>query len=502
MPAALREGIYEHLLTQLLDGGVVAARPALAEIEAVEDIDLPRHLSRYFAAELETVLRSAGTAAEQVALMHALLDRIAELAPKNANADRVAEPPRMLRSIYRTAPPLRPSSPLSTSTLLTRAPKDPALGHELAREIESADGVEILAAFVTVSGVRVVREALDRAARRGARIRLMTTVFTGTTEVDAVEAIASLPGAQVRISYDTRRTRLHAKAWLFERASGLHTAYVGSANLTATALGTGLEWMVKVCAADLVGVIDKFRGTFDGLWNDAEFVLYDGSAEGRDRLRDALRGEREPTTSAVIPHFTFQPFSYQSEILDRLEAERTVHGRRRNLVVAATGTGKTMIAAFDYLRSCDRAGTRPRLLFLAHRRELLDQARATFRHVLRDHAFGELCVDGLVPTQWEYVFATVPSAANMLRDRIAPDHFRSWFSTSAITRRQPRTRRCCARSSRTSSSVSPRRRSGAMANRSCRISATASPRSSGSGMRSSGSCSCRSSTTAYRTARS
>ena len=423
MPAALREGIYEHLLTKLLDGGVEAAKPARAEMEAVDDVDLPRYLARYFARELETVLRSAMPAAEQVALMHALLDRVAELAPKVASDDRVAEPARVLRSIYRTAPPLRPSSPLSTSTLLTRAPKDPALGHELAREIESADGVEILAAFVTVSGVRVVREALDRAARRGARIRLLTTVFTGTTEVDAVETIAGLPGAQVRVSYDTRRTRLHAKAWLFERASGLHTAYVGSANLTATALGTGLEWMVKVCAADLASVIDKFRGTFDGLWNDAEFVLYDGSDEGRDRLRSALRGEREPTSFAAVPHFTFQPFAYQSEILDRLEAERTVHNRRRNLVVAATGTGKTMIAAFDYLRACDRAGTRPRLLFLAHRRELLDQARSTFRHVLRDHAFGELWVDGIVPVQWEYVFATVQSAAHMLGERITPEHF-------------------------------------------------------------------------------
>ena len=278
---------------------------------------------------------------------------------------------------------------------------------------------------MTLGGVRAVREELERAARRGARIRLLTTVFTGTTEVNAVEAIAALAGAEVRISYDVRRTRLHAKAWLFERGSGLHTAYVGSANLTATALGSGLEWMVKVCAADLPSVIDKFRGTFEGLWNDTEFEPYDPAAESsRQRLRVALRDERQSGTPTVVPLFTLQPFPFQLEILDRLEVERTLHRRHRNLVIAATGTGKTVIAAFDYLRACERAETRPRLLFLAHRREILEQAQATFRQVLRDHAFGELCVDGNVPEQWEYVFATIQSAAGALGERVAADHFR------------------------------------------------------------------------------
>ncbi|MBX3215711.1 MAG: DUF3427 domain-containing protein [Labilithrix sp.] len=426
MPAPLRDGIYEHLLTQLLERDVASAAPSRPELRALEDADLPGWLSRHFAGELERALRDAAGADERIAIVHGLLDRLAELAPAaDAGASRVAAPARLLRSLYRTAPPLRPASPLSTSTLLTRAPKDPALGHELSREIASADSIDILAAFVTLGGVRAVREELERAARRGARIRLLTTVFTGTTEVSAVEAIAALAGAEVRVSYDVRRTRLHAKAWLFERASGLHTAYVGSANLTATALGSGLEWMVKVCAADLPSVIDKFRGTFEGLWNDTEFEPYDPAAESsRQRLRVALREERQSATPAVVPLFTLQPFPFQLEILDRLEVERTLHGRHRNLVIAATGTGKTVIAAFDYLRACERAETRPRLLFLAHRREILEQAQATFRQVLRDHAFGELYVDGQVPSQWEHVFATIQSAPGVLGERVAADHFR------------------------------------------------------------------------------
>ena len=398
----------------------------MSEQREIERADLPAWLSRHFARELESALRDVSKVEDQVAIAHALLARLAELAPESeAGAADIAAPPRVLRSVYRNAPPLRPASPLSTTTLLTRAPKDPALGHELSREIASADRIDILAAFITMGGVRAVREELEQAARRNARIRVLTTVFTGTTEVRAVEAIAALPGAEVRISYDVRRTRLHAKAWLFERNSDLHTAYVGSANLTATALGSGLEWMVKLCAADLPSVIEKFRGTFEGLWNDAEFEPFDAKSEDcKTRLRTALRAERESSSETVVSLFTLQPFPFQLEILDRLATERTLHGRHRNLVVAATGTGKTVIAAFDYLRACERASMRPRLLFLAHRREILEQALSTFRQVLRDGAFGELYVDGQVPEQWEYVFATIQSAAGNLGDRVTADHFR------------------------------------------------------------------------------
>ncbi len=425
VPPPLRVGIYEHLLTRLLDRDVTSAAPALAELRAIERVDLPAWLSRHFARELEGALRDADDEQQQLLIAHGLLDRLTELAPKHETDDaKLAPPARILRSLYRTAPPLRPESPLSASTLLTRARGEPALGYELSREIASADSIDILAAFITMGGVRAVREELERAVRRGARLRVLTTVFTGTTEVSAVDALSSLEGAEVRISYDVRRTRLHAKAWLFRRASLLTTAYVGSANLTATALGSGQEWMVKVSAADLPKVIDKFEGTFEGLWNDDEFERYDATSDvSRKRLRLALSAENQPTTS-VVSLFTLQPFPFQLEILDRLEAERTLHGRHRNLVVAATGTGKTVIAAFDYLRACERAGTRPRLLFLAHRREILEQALATFRQVLRDGAFGELYVDGNVPEHWEYVFATIQSAAGNLEEHATPEHFR------------------------------------------------------------------------------
>lgn len=424
MPRTLVEGLYEHLLTRGLDAELSRIAGLRIQLDALDEADLPTVLSRHLAAEVTRALRDAKSEAKQLEIAHGLLARLAELAPEVPQEEVwVAPPARMLRSIYRTAPPVRPVAPLAETTLLTRSRSEPALVHELASELGSADEVEILAAFVTMGGVRALRDALEDAVRRRVRIRVLTTVFTGTTEVDAVDALARLPGVEVRVSFDVRRTRLHAKAWLFRRASGLHTAYVGSANFTATALGTGHEWMVKVCSADLPQVIEKFEGTFEGLWNDPEFEPYDpDSLVCRRRLAGALRTEQVPV-DAKHTFFSLRPFPFQEEILDQLAAERAVHGRTRNLVVAATGTGKTVIAAFDYLRLCEAEGLRPRMLFLAHRRELLDQALATYRQVLRDGAFGESWYDDAAPVRWDHVFATVQTAARTIVTRVHADHF-------------------------------------------------------------------------------
>ncbi|MFO0665374.1 MAG: DUF3427 domain-containing protein [Polyangiaceae bacterium] len=425
VPGNLPKGIYERLITTDVAAAIANLEPLRSTTSPLSEADHPTILARHFGEELERALRTLAPEA-QLAVIESLLTQLAKLVPDaGLEGSHVSPPPRHLEAIYQTAVPRRPATPLSSSTLLTRNKAEPALGHELSAEVSSANAIHILSAFITLSGVRAIRDALETFAREGGKLRVLTTVFTGTTEVEALDALARLEGAEVRVSYDVLRTRLHAKAWLFERDSGLHTAYVGSANFTKTALGSGHEWMVKACAADLPHVVEKFKGTFDGLWNDREFEPYDPESEvDRERLRRALKAERSNSTQSVVHLFDLRPFPYQREILDRLDAERTLHGRRRNLLVAATGTGKTVVAAFDYARYAAAAHTQPRLLFLAHRRELLEQARTTFRHVLRDAAFGELLGDGEVPTRWEHVFAMIQTASSTLRERVAADHFR------------------------------------------------------------------------------
>lgn len=433
----LVEGVYEHLITDALARRLADVAPLRAELVALDDADAHLALARHVGREIERLLDALprkDRTEHARAFAAALLEHLATLADADADTDaaqlvrdQVPDPPaRRLTALYRGSPPARPRTPLTTSSLLTRSRGEPPLGHELAREIETADHVDAIIAFVTVGGVNAIREALHDFARRGGRFRLLTTTFRGVTEVAALDELARLPGAEVKVSFDTRRTRLHAKAWLFHRRSSLDTGYIGSANLTSTALGAGHEWMVKVCTGDLPHVIQQFQGTFDTLWADAEFESYRPDDDAtRARLAAALSSEHTGPAAADLFLVALRALPFQEEILDKLHTERVLHQRRRNLVVAATGTGKTVIAALDYARQVAQTGVPPRLLFLAHRKELLDQARTTFRHALQDRAFGELLVDGELPTKWDHVFASIQSAASQdLVTRFGADYFR------------------------------------------------------------------------------
>lgn len=427
MPARL----YEHLVTRGLAELARQRAPEEVERTNLEDVEAPLRLSRHVAGELFRALRTVrGEHAleRQIALCNTLLQRLRDDAPAAVPGEQDVElPGEMLFSFHDGTPPARTQLPFAATTLLTRAHGEPSLGHELSCEIATAHSIDALVSFVTLSGFRCLQSALDAHAQAGRRLRLLTTTYTGATEADAVDAIAGLPGVEVRISFDARRTRLHAKAWLFGRPNELDTGYVGSANLSQAALFSGHEWMVKVSQADMPHVLDKFRGAFESLWEEGEFERYNPSDEAqRTRLRAALRQERGGPGREVRAHFffTIHPYPFQLEILERIEAERTLHGRSRNLVVAATGTGKTVIAAFDYQRQVSKSPLRPRLLFLAHREELLRQARDTFRHVLRDESFGELLAGGRDPAGFDHLFTTVQSFnARGLLERFGADHW-------------------------------------------------------------------------------
>lgn len=418
----LREGLYERLLTRrLLQALAQADGRLVAERAPLEDADSHTRLSRFLADEIERALRSVpGGTEAQARLANALLGFLRGLA-KRADPDELTLPPEILSAVHRGRLPPRPETPLALSTLLSR-PGQPDLGHEIAREIASADRVDALVSFVTWSGVRRIRWALEELAGAGRPLRLITTTYTGATELKAVRALAQLPHVEVKVSYDGRRSRLHAKAWLFHRESGYSTAYIGSANLSASALAGGLEWMLKATESDLRHVIEIFRGAFESLWEDPEFERFNPERDD-DRLHQALRfarGGKSGESIAIPLFFSLKPYPFQQQILDDLHEQRGLLGRRRNLVVAATGTGKTMIAAFDYARQSPH----PRLLFVAHRREILVQALSTFRHVLRDEAFGELLTGNDRPEGFDHLFATVQSLLNQgLIERLGAKHW-------------------------------------------------------------------------------
>lgn len=331
----------------------------------------------------------------------------------------LAAPPQLLKSIHAPNTDVAfPATGLRHPWLFTSARSDPSLLNELRAELGSVDRVDILVSFITWSGVRKLLDvltqvtALDANGKPKTTFRVLTTTYIGATEVRAVDALAKLPGVELRVSLDGRRTRLHAKAWLFHRLTHFGTAFVGSANLSESALIGGIEWTVKFTQSGDQSLFDAAIANFETLWNDPEFQSYDPSNEKhREELIKALAEQRGHGTGAAQPiaiqtWFDLKPKAYQQEMLDRLAAERRL-GRRRNLVVAATGTGKTVVAAFDYLRLKEEEGAAPRLLFIAHRSQILTQALTTFRQVLRDPAFGEILDGDNKPDRYEHLFATI-----------------------------------------------------------------------------------------------
>jgi superfamily II DNA or RNA helicase/HKD family nuclease len=382
------------------------ARHAMSELRRGLDSDDPSDAQ---ARQVNDVLRSFGGVADaEVALPARILQRIKARSP--------------LGDVVPLPPP--PATPFSQSDLLVNAEGQPNVGSELRAELATADSVDLICAFVIWSGVRHLRDALASVKARGGRIRVITTTYMGATEKGAVDALVDL-GAEVRVAFDARTTKLHAKAWLLERASGLSTAFVGSSNLSHTALFDGLEWNVRLSSTDAAHVIDRVRMTFESHWASEHFETYDPAING-DELQQALREHDRRSLGEVstisFAHLDVRPYPHQQRMLDALTIERERHDRHRNLVVAATGTGKTVVAALDYRQLLSRAGHELSLLFVAHREEILLQSLATYRAVLRDGAFGEIHGSGRI-AEGRHVFAMIQSLGEARLEQIPPDAF-------------------------------------------------------------------------------
>ncbi len=427
------EGLYESLLTERLHQAL-AARPDLhPEMGSVDDAEQPLTIARHLTGLIERSLRAASTAEDRADLIRRILATLPD--PEvMVEALHQREPSRIERldavAPVNTLPIVRwprPATPLSDTALMTNARNEPTLAAELRAELASADHVDLLCAFVKWQGLRLLEEPLTELRQRKVPLRVITTTYLGATDARALDALVDEFGAAVRVNYETERTRLHAKAWLLRRHTGFHTAYVGSSNLSHAALVDGLEWNVRLSAVSTPHLLEKFRATFESYWENREFEPYRPSADG-ERVRDALDiaagGRQRDRLTVTLSGLEVQPKPFQAEMLEELDAERVLHDRHRNLIVAATGTGKTVVAALDYRRLVREVHGRDlTLLFVAHRKEILQQARRMYQEVLTDPTFGELLVGGDEPTRWRHVFASIQSLSADRLSQLEPNRF-------------------------------------------------------------------------------
>jgi superfamily II DNA or RNA helicase/HKD family nuclease len=426
MPKPVR-GLYETLVTESLNREISALpdslHPNFLELDGAEAPDrialhIARVIERYIGDRPKSDRASAG-----IALAQKIVDLIsASHDGRDTSEERPLTPGRVLSAVFGLAPDgsprveQRPVTPLLDSVLLSNAPGEPSLGYQVKQEIASADRIDLIMAFIRKSGLKPLLGELERHCGDGRQLRVLTTVYTGTTEAHALDILRDL-GAQVRVSYDTTGTRLHAKAWVFHRESGFSTAFIGSSNLTHQAQHSGLEWNVRISGARNPTLLEKISALFESYWHQGDFQTYNPA-----EFANAVQLVRQPqTTEFVLPPTEIELKPFQERLLEQIAIARE-QGHHRNLLVAATGTGKTVMAAVDYVR-LRAVLPRARLLFVAHRKEILKQAKGTFCHALRDPSFGELWVDSEVPQEFAYVFASIQSLAVNGLMSLGPNHF-------------------------------------------------------------------------------
>ena len=434
----LKNGLYEEVINKGLGEELDGSQDKLIKSAPIDKAEAAKILSKYITQVVErgldNIVDNGGDIQSQIELANKIVSTIKtetrESDFDSLSVDKRAEQLLALldktNSIYginERAEIVRPVTSIAQSSLFTGAVHEPQMGTELKKEIASCDSIDFLMSFIKWSGLRIIYEDLKTFTANGGKLRILTTSYMGATDIKSIEMLSQLPNTEIKVSYDTKRTRLHAKTYIFYRNTGFTTAYVGSSNLSNAAMTSGCEWNVKATAQDLPDTIKKICATFESYWNSDEFELY--TSEQHDKLRDAIIRERGVDNGPDAAFFfDVTPYPYQQEILDKIQAERQIRGNFKNLIVAATGTGKTVISAFDYKNFCKELDRPANLLFVAHREEILKQSIATFRGILKDNNFGDLFVGNEKPASLNNLFVSIQTFnSRTLTNVTTPDFY-------------------------------------------------------------------------------
>ena len=433
----MKYGLYEQIINLKIKENISIISDRYKQIESIDKAEASKVLSVYVGDVVRKALDDIGNdkIEDKINLVNKIVHTIQNERQEAYYNKLTIDEAELLYALLADKDPRasatdsklsisRPETSLAHSSLFTGAVREPQMYLELKKEAASADRIDMLVSFVKWSGLRLIIDSLKDFVAKGGRLRIITTSYMGATDAKAIDELCKLPNTQIKISYDTKITRLHAKAYIFYRETGFTTAYVGSSNLSNAAISSGLEWNLKIARKDLPETIDKIEASFESYWNSKDFEFY--TEVEQERLKRALKAEKYYDNHDNYKYVVdVIPYSYQQEILDKLQAERKIHNHYRNLIVAATGTGKTVISALDYknfIKENKNSGNR--LLFVAHREEILTQSIATFRAVLKDNNFGELFTGKYKPDTIDNLFVSVQTVNSQnLPDKIRDNYY-------------------------------------------------------------------------------
>lgn len=410
----LTEGTYENLITGGLKKSMLQTSQGgfVCKTEEIDGAESPEMLTEHLCKIIKNRLSDESlTAEERTAFANRLIEHLGE-----DSDEKVIDNKEMLSAVVsaqenaRLAATksglVRPLTGFRTSNLFTGGQSRVPLNAEIERDIESADRISLIVSFLRLSGINLIYDQLKKfCSHPNHKLRIITTTYCGATEAKAVERLAQLPNTEIRISYNTKIERLHAKSYIFERDSGFSTAYIGSSNLSKSAQTDGLEWNIRVTNVENPHIIKTALATFNLYWNSHNFE--DFNEGGIERLHKELANERQKPELRIGQLTKYSILPHQKQILDRLGVVRE-NGITRNLIVAATGTGKTVISAFDYQIFSEANPNSCKILFVAHRQEILKQALNTYRSVLMNANFGDIWVGNMSPSKGiDHLFMSV-----------------------------------------------------------------------------------------------
>ena len=322
----LKKGIYENIINREVERDIHAAesQQIVCIREQIDDAESPKILADYLSKAIRQKLEDTESLHDRMTMVnkilseYGLVDDIQISDTSNLLMEVMTQQKNLLQKSSHSET-LRPQSGFRVSNLFTGGSSVLSLGEEIRREIASADEIYFIVSFLKLSGVRLLLDDLRKfCEREDTRLRIITTTYCGATEAKAVQQLAELPHTEIHISYHTEIERLHAKAYIFVRNSGMHTAYIGSSNLSKSAQTDGLEWNMRVTSVENPHIIKTALATFEMYWNSPNFEDY--QLGGIEKLQKELHRN----TLKEKSNFTYQRYSllpHQKQILDKLKLE-------------------------------------------------------------------------------------------------------------------------------------------------------------------------------------